>query len=73
MPVREMANPIPVLTGSEYRDMKTIKKHIMQNIAGMKSGTYGQMRKANMKMTCRGEKDVCSLQKSGHIEQIEQN
>lgn len=51
MPVREMANPIPVLTGSEYRDMKTIKKHMMQNTTGMKIGTYRQMRKVNMKMT----------------------
>lgn len=43
MPVREMAKPIPVLTGSEYRDMKTMKKHVKQKTTGMKSGTCGQV------------------------------
>lgn len=43
MPVREMANPIPVLTGSEYRDRKTMKKHVMQNTTGKNSGTCGQI------------------------------
>lgn len=43
MPVSEMAKPIPVLTGSEYRDMKTMKKHVMQKTTGMKSGTCGQV------------------------------
>lgn len=39
MPVREIANPIPVLMGSEYRDRKTMKKHVRQNTTGMKIGT----------------------------------
>lgn len=42
-----MAKPIPVLTGSEYRDMKTMKKHVMQKTTGMKSGTCGKVTTAN--------------------------
>ena len=41
MPVREMAKPIPVLTGSEYRDRKTMKKQVRQNRTGMIRGTWG--------------------------------
>lgn len=44
MPVREMANPIPVLTGSEYREKKTMKKQVRQNTTGMKIGTCGDVR-----------------------------
>ena len=36
-----MAKPIPVLTGSEYRDRKTMKKQVRQNRIGMISGTWG--------------------------------
>lgn len=42
MPVRDMANPIPVLNGSEYSDRKTMKKHVKQKTTGMKSGTCGR-------------------------------
>ncbi len=37
--MREMAKPIPVLVGSEYRERKTMKKQVKENTAGMKIGT----------------------------------
>lgn len=35
----EMANPMPVLTGSEYSERKTMKKLVKEKTAGMKIGT----------------------------------
>lgn len=44
MLVRQMAHPIPVLTGSEYRDRKTMMNDARQNTTGKKRGTCGQIR-----------------------------
>lgn len=68
MPVREMANPIPVLTGSEYRDMKTMKKHVMQNTTGMKSGTCGQVSKSGVTSMVTLLATVCKqIQRCAHV------
>lgn len=37
--MREMAKPIPVLTGSEYRERKTMKKQVKEKTAGIIMGT----------------------------------
>jgi len=39
MPVREMAKPIPVLIGSEYRERKTMKKQAKEKTVGIIMGT----------------------------------
>lgn len=39
MPVKEMARPMPVLNGSEYRERNTMKKQVKENTAGMNKGT----------------------------------
>lgn len=37
--MREMAKPIPVLIGSEYREKKTMKKQVKEKTAGIIIGT----------------------------------
>lgn len=44
MLVRQMAHPIPVLTGSEYRDRKTMAKDVRQKTTGKMRGTCGHVR-----------------------------
>lgn len=50
--MRQMPHPIPVLTGSEYRDRKTMKKHVIQNTTGKKRGTCGQARSERLCVLC---------------------
>ena len=42
--MRQMPHPIPVLTGSEYRDRKTMTKDARQNTTGKTIGTCGKVR-----------------------------
>lgn len=42
--MRQMAHPIPVLTGSEYRDRKTMAKDVRQKTTGKMRGTCGHVR-----------------------------
>lgn len=42
--MRQMPHPIPVLTGSEYRERKTMRKDVRQNTTGKKRGTCGHGR-----------------------------
>lgn len=42
--MREMAKPMPVVTGSEYRERNTMRKQVKEKIAGMNRGTCERKR-----------------------------